>query len=617
MTGMSSLRRAYELRRREATLLVFLAAIVAFAMWYWTGGTMGFLWFGVAACGFVLDVVFYKRYVDSPALERSDIVFLTLWAFWLAGVFSIIPWAMFAMGRWDATIAGFAILLAATLRNTSDFGTHRWIGIGSILPYVVLGLAIPFMSIDGIEDGNGTILSMIAVIAMFGYILQHSGRRESAERRAIQLARHDPLTNLMNRRAFMEEAERRFSERGAKTFALIFIDLDGFKSINDVHGHHAGDQLIVATARRLSARPDIKFVARLGGDEFAALTVDVNGSEAAMTTAHAIADLLGGTVEVDRKPLALTASIGVSLRSDDIETLAELIQTADAAMRRAKDTGGGVRLFDRALDLELRQRAVVEAEIRAGIPRGEFIPFFQPIVDLPTGQTVGWEMLMRWEHPTRGILPPAVFIEIAEETRLIDQMFWPVLDRALGATRDLPGDLLLSVNVAPDQLRDHDFSGRLVRALVAHDYPPTRLEIELTERGVVDDVDRIAAELRSLAKHGIRIALDDFGTGHSTLRLIRELPLHKLKIDRSFVKSALTDREDATIIDAILGLARAMGLTATAEGIEDQATASYLADIGCPYGQGYYFGRPSAYPDWRADRKMEPRSVTPGRSAAG
>ena len=616
MSGMSSIRRAYELRRREAALLIFLAALMAFATWYWSGQTIGFVWFAVASCGFIVDTALYKRYVDLPALKRSDVIFMSLWAFWLAAVFSIIPWAMFSMGRWDATIAGFAILLAATLRNTSDFGTHRMIGIASILPYLIIGLAIPFMSINGVEDSKGTVLSIIAVVAMFGYILQHSGRRESAERRAIQLARHDPLTNLLNRRAFMEEAERRFHERGAKTFALIFIDLDGFKSINDVHGHHAGDQLLMATARRLSARGDIKFVARLGGDEFAALTTDLTSSEQAMVIAQDIAHLLGGSVEVDRKPLALTASIGVSLRSDDIGSLADLIQTADAGMRRAKETGGGVRLFDRALDQEMRQRALVEAEIRAAIPHGEFIPFYQPIVDLKTGYTVGWELLMRWEHPTKGILSPAVFIDIAEDARLIDDMFWPVLARALRATRDLPGNLLLSINVAPDQLRTPDFSGRLMIALAEAGYPPQRLEIELTERGVVDDVDRIATELRNLSKYGIRVALDDFGTGYSTLRLIRELPLHKLKIDRSFVKTVLTDREDATIVDTILGLARSMGLAATAEGIEDQATAEYLARMGCPYGQGYYFGRPSAYPDWRAEGKVEPRSK-PGLTAAG
>lgn len=616
MSGMSSIRRAYELRRREAALLVFLAAVVALGMWYMSNSMLSVVWFFVAACGFGLDVKIYKRHLERTSLDQSDVAFLALWAFWLAAVFSIIPWSLFAIGRWDATIAGFAILLAATLRNTSDFGTHRVIGIASILPYLVIGLAIPFMSIHGVDDTKGTLLSVLAVVAMFGYILQHSGRRESAERRAIQLARHDPLTNLLNRRAFLEEAERRFQERGAKTFALIFIDLDGFKSINDVHGHHAGDQLLVATARRLAARRDIKFVARLGGDEFAALTTDLTSSEQAMAIAQEIAFVLGGSVEVDRKPLALTASIGVSLRSDDIGSLADLIQTADAGMRRAKQTGGGVRLFDRALDQEMRQRALIEAEIRAAIPRGEFIPFYQPIVDLKTGHTVGWELLMRWEHPTKGILPPAVFIDIAEDARLIDDMFWPVLARALQATRDLPGNLLLSINVAPDQLRTPDFSGRLMIALAEAGYPPQRLEIELTERGVVDDVDRIATELRTLSKSGIRVALDDFGTGYSTLRLIRELPLHKLKIDRSFVKTVLTDREDATIVDTILGLARSMGLAATAEGIEDQATAEYLARMGCPYGQGYYFGRPSAYPDWRAEGKVEPRTK-PGLTATG
>ncbi len=423
--------------------------------------------------------------------------------------------------------------------------------------------------------------------------------REAAEARAQTLARHDPLTGLANRRHFLEELERRLTyvagERDA--FALMFIDLDRFKPINDVHGHAIGDKLLQEIAARLSACiRDDSFAARLGGDEFAVLLEGPGGRDSAAAAARRILNELSAPILVKGLKLTVGASIGVAMCPDDGDTAADLLQRGDAAMLRAKEDRGVYQFFDCSIDEELKSKAALEAELRIAIPNGDIVPYFQPVVRLDTCEISGFEMLARWPHLGRGMIPPTRFIPVAEEAGLVDAMFWTLFAKACRKALDVPGEFTLAVNISPSQVRDQWFPEKVLRTLRETGFPARRLEIEVTESAMIGDVARAKAALLSLKNQGVQIALDDFGTGYSSLFLLRELPIDKLKIDRSFVALVTTDRENATIVGALVGLGRALGLKVTAEGVEDEATAEALRAMGCELAQGYLYGHAVATP---------------------
>lgn len=417
--------------------------------------------------------------------------------------------------------------------------------------------------------------------------------REAAEARAQSLARHDPLTGLANRRHFLEELERRLSlvgdERNA--FALMFIDLDRFKPINDVHGHAIGDQLLQVIGTRLtSCIRDDSFAARLGGDEFAVLLEGPDGREGVAAAARRVLHELSAPILVNGLKLTVGASIGVSLCPEDGHNAADLLQRGDAAMLRAKEDRGAFKFFDSSIDEELKSKAALENELRTAIPNGDIVPYFQPVIELDTGALVGFEVLARWPHGDRGMVPPSAFIPVAEEAGLVDAMFWALLAQACRKALDAPGDFMLAVNISPSQVRDQWFPEKVLRTLRETGFPAQRLEIEVTESAMIGDVARAKSSLLSLKNQGVRIALDDFGTGYSSLFLLRELPIDKLKIDRSFVATITADRENATIVGALAGLGKALGLQVTAEGVEDEATADALRAMGCGYAQGFLYG---------------------------
>jgi len=417
--------------------------------------------------------------------------------------------------------------------------------------------------------------------------------REAAEARAQTLARHDVLTGLANRRHFVEELTRRLSHAKAEEdhFALLFIDLDRFKPINDVHGHAIGDQLLQVIALRLqnSLRED-SFAARLGGDEFAIILEGVGDREAIAGAARRIGAEISASIPINGLRLTVDASIGVAIYPQDGATGAELLQNGDAAMLRAKANRGEFQFFDASIDQAMKSKASLEAELRAAIPAGDIVPYFQPVIELATGAVSGFEVLARWPHKTRGMISPVEFIPVAEEAGLVDAMFWALLRQACRAALAAPGEFMLAVNISPSQVRDQWFPEKVLRTLQETGFPTHRLEIEVTESAMMGDIERAKAALLSLKNQGVRIALDDFGTGYSSLLLLRELPIDKLKIDRSFVTSMLTEPSDALIVDAIIGLGRSLGLTVTAEGVECGETADALRARGCALAQGYLFG---------------------------
>jgi len=425
--------------------------------------------------------------------------------------------------------------------------------------------------------------------------------REAAEARAQTLARHDPLTGLSNRRHFLEDLERRLSLVGDETsaFALMFVDLDRFKPINDVHGHAIGDELLQVIAARLTGcLRDDSFAARLGGDEFAILLEGPDGRDGVAAAARRVLHELSAPILVNGLKLTVGASIGIAMCPEDGRNAADLLQRGDAAMLRAKEDRGAYKFFDSSIDEELKSKAALETELRVAIPQGDIVPYFQPVLRLDDGSLAGYEVLARWPHRTRGMISPVDFIPVAEEAGLVDAMFWALLAQACSKALSAPGEFMLAVNISPSQIRDQWFPEKVLRTLRETGFPAQRLEIEVTESAMIGDVQRAKSALMSLKNQGVKIALDDFGTGYSSLFLLRALPIDKLKIDRSFVGTLTTDRENATIVGALVGLGKALGLQVTAEGVEDEATADMLRAMGCEFAQGYLFGAAIELPSY-------------------
>jgi diguanylate cyclase (GGDEF)-like protein len=440
-----------------------------------------------------------------------------------------------------------------------------------------------------------------ALVAANETLSAEISEREAAEARAQSLARHDPLTGLANRRHFLEELDRRLRLIGNErcAFALLFVDLDRFKPINDVHGHAIGDQLLQVIATRLSnCLRDDSFAARLGGDEFAVLLEDAEDREGVGAAARRVLHELSAPILVNGLKLAVGASIGIAMCPEDGRTAADLLQRGDAAMLRAKEDRGAYQFFDSSIDEELKWKAALETELRSAIPNGDIVPYFQPVVRLDTGALAGFEVLARWPHQQRGMISPSQFIPVAEEAGLVDAMFWALLAQACRKSLDAPGEFSLAVNISPSQVRDQWFPEKVLRTLRETGFPAQRLEIEVTESAMIGDMDRAKRSLLSLKNQGVKIALDDFGTGYSSLFLLRALPIDKLKIDRSFVSSLIADRENATIVRALVGLGNALGLAVTAEGVEDGQTAEALTAMGCEFAQGYLFGHAVELPNY-------------------
>lgn len=413
--------------------------------------------------------------------------------------------------------------------------------------------------------------------------------RQTAERNALVLARHDPLTGLVNRRVFVGEVERRIAEQAP--FAILLVDLDNFKAVNDLYGHAAGDAVLKGMAQRLLRLDrDGAMLARLGGDEFAAVLP--HGSAAQLTPiAAALTEQLGEPVTWNGVSLHVGGSVGAALFPSDATAVDTLLHAADVAMYDAKRaTKGAFRLFSNDLELARLEQRRVEDELRVGIAEGEVQPFYQPIVRLADRRVCGFEILARWRHPGRGLLTPDLFIGVAERTRQIDALTDALLSQACRDLHRLPPGLTFSLNVSPGQLSDPDLAPRLIGIVRDAGHPPERFEIELTEDAVIEDIDLIERTIAAFRASGMTVALDDFGTGFSSLSNLQRLRFDRIKIDRSFV-GGIGDGS-RKLVDAIMRLASSFDMAVTAEGIEDDDTALALARMNCDLGQGYLFGKP-------------------------
>jgi diguanylate cyclase (GGDEF)-like protein len=410
------------------------------------------------------------------------------------------------------------------------------------------------------------------------------------------LAFTDPLTGLGNHRRFFDKVERLISERAddPAPFAVGILDLDGFKPINDLFGHKAGDDILVQVAMRLRAAMDgHSTVTRIGADEFAFLYPLVFSEEAASEKARMLIEILSAPYDVGERTARLSASVGCSLFYSGEETTDILVQKAETALYHAKRSGRGkVVVFTREMEEAAKRVTRIEQALRRAVSGGEVEPYFQPIVNLKNRRTIGFETLARWTDSDLGFVSPTVFIPIAEERGIIGPLSQLVLCKAVEAARSWPSNLFLSFNLSPSQLVDQNTGQQILAILDRVGFDPRRLEIEITETGLMTDPASAEKIVNDLRQCGIRVSLDDFGTGQSSLGRLREFNFDKLKIDRSFVSSILDDRPSEHIIRAILAMCEGLGMDVVAEGIEEEAQARRLIEFGCAGGQGFLFGKP-------------------------
>lgn len=419
--------------------------------------------------------------------------------------------------------------------------------------------------------------------------------RKMAEHRIAYMARHDVLTGLPNRAVFHEHLKHRLAEigRGRGQAALLCLDLDRFKSVNDTLGHPAGDDLLCQIANRLTATArDGDVVVRLGGDEFAIIISHVDHAHQASILAQRVIDAVGQPLDVGGNLVTVGVSIGIALAPTDGDAAATLFKNADLALYRAKtSTGNTFCFYEVGMDAAVEARMQLEFEMREAIICGSFALHYQPVMHLAEDRIVGFEALMRWPHPTRGMIAPSDFIPLAEETGLIVPLGAWALQEACREAASWPDDLRIAVNVSAIQFQQPGLEQIVLSALAAAGLAPHRLELEITESVLVQDAEAVIACLHRLKAFGVRIALDDFGTGYSSLSYLRRFPFDKLKIDRSFVKD-IENRSTAAIVHAIVSLGIALGMTITAEGVETTEQLAVARTQGCNEIQGYLYSRP-------------------------
>ncbi len=462
-----------------------------------------------------------------------------------------------------------------------------------------------WLTISTVHDADGRLSHYVSTFSDISNL-------KVAESEIHHLAFYDPLTALPNRRLLLNRLEkaRQAGRRSAQYGALLFLDIDHFKKLNDTLGHDVGDRLLIEAAARIKGCiREGDTAARQGGDEFAVMLEEL-GVEAGAAGVHAeaVAEKIRGEL---LRPYHLgdgadhfgSASIGISLFHGQDKSVEALVRQADIALYRAKDAGrNAIRFFDNAMQTALDERAALEYGLRSALVNGEFRLFVQPQVD-SAGRLIGGESLIRWQPPGRPLVLPGQFIPLAEESGLITPIGLWVLDEACAHLRqwtqtEATRNLDLSVNVSASQFRQADFVGQVTAALLRHGVDPARLKIELTESLLLDNVDQVVAKMQALQALGVRFSLDDFGTGYASLAYLKRFPFEQLKIDRSFVRDVTSDADAAAIVGAIVAMGNALRLSVVAEGVETEAQHAFLAEHGCRRFQGYLFGKPMSFAEF-------------------
>jgi len=416
--------------------------------------------------------------------------------------------------------------------------------------------------------------------------------RSSAHTEALALAQHDPLTGLPNRRRLLEAFGDLSREVKPECFrAVMMLDLDGFKPINDVYGHAFGDNLLRSFADRLAETLGKEgIVARLGGDEFAIVSPVFKDKSEAAGFARRLLTRINDRFEFGDRQISIGTGIGIALYPHDGHAITELLRRADIALYRAKSSGRSTyRFFEVDMDASILHRTLLEQRLRRAISEREVKAHYQPILDMDSGRIAGFEALARWTDADFGQVPPQQFIPIAEDCGIISELTQHLLADACEVACTWPDDLYLSFNLSPVQLQDPALPGTVLAILKQHGFAPQRLVLEITETSLVKNPESAKRILGELTDAGISIALDDFGAGHSSLSYLRDFPIRKVKIDKSFTERMLSDKQCAAIVEAILVLSRGLDIDAVAEGVEESDVHDALNSNGCHYGQGFLY----------------------------
>ncbi len=485
------------------------------------------------------------------------------------------------------------------VRHSIRSGNHQTKHVKSLLRELARGLhADEFDQIQISPDGDRIIALSRRMMEDGGsvIILEDVTERRRSQERIAHLARFDELTGLANRTQFRERINGMLAAvRNSETHvAILLIDLDRFKAINDTLGHPIGDKLLKDVAHRLTGiiRPN-DIITRFGGDEFVVLQTGTARRQDAQHLAQRLVRALRHPFEIDGHRIDIGASIGIAMAPADGVDADELLKKADMALYAAKNSGGGEHCFFASeMEEAVQARRALELDLREAIGTDQFQLEFQPLVDLHTGAITTCEALLRWKHPVRGDVPPSVFIPVAEETGLIIALGEWVLHHACLEAAKWPKGIKVAVNLSPIQFRDRGLPLQVVSALAKSGLAARRLELEITERVLLEECDGTMAAMEQLKNLGVAISLDDFGTGYSSLNYLRKFPFHKIKIDQSFIREPVIERDARAIISAVASLGTNLDKTVVAEGIETEEQMKMVAAQGCHEGQGYYFSRP-------------------------
>ena len=449
-----------------------------------------------------------------------------------------------------------------------------------------------------VETGDGRIISVVnQPMTDGGWVATHEDITERRRNEAIiaRMAHYDALTGLPNRALFLEELDRALAlvQRGG-SFALLYLDLDQFKRVNDTLGHIIGDELLKIVADRLrGCIRDTDLIARLGGDEFAIIQTSLEPSSDPAVLAERISAALKAPYDIDGHKVVAGVSIGIAIAPNDAAERDQLVKCADMALYGAKGGGRGTYCFyEPELDARVKARHQLDTDLRDALVNGEFELYYQPIVNLQTNQVSSCEALLRWHHPERGLVPPGEFIPVAEENGLIIPLGEWVLRQACADAATWPDGIKVAVNLSPAQLIGSKLLPAVVNALASSGISASRLELEITETVLMRNTFASLAMLHQLRDIGARIAMDDFGTGYSSLSYLRSFPFDKIKIDRSFIEGISEENDCAAIVEAVIDMAQRLNMTTTAEGIETVEQREKVRELGCTELQGYLFSRP-------------------------
>jgi diguanylate cyclase len=575
------------------TSISMLAVVLTTAAGFWIATNEGR--FFPEAGGFVTGLgIAFMHYLGvsgyEVAAQREFDMTYVLASIFCGAAFAVLMVSCVLRPRSDRSKYVGAACLFAAIASTHMLGMSSL----TLYPDPLLDVSKHVLSIEAMTMIVAAVMVVIIALGASTYIIDLQSTREAAERFRL-LALHDPLTNLPNRFALEEYLEQAAGDGAQLTdLAILSIDLNRFREINDVHGHVAGDAVLRTVARRLALLvPEGVFVARVGGDEFVAALVDCPANGDLLRLSSRIIAQLHQPIEWNGQTLLVGSSIGVSRGPLAAGTWDDMIAEADVAMFRAKGSASdSVRFYESSMDLAARECGLLGSAMRAGIMKGEFELFYQVQNDTVTREIIGLEVLLRWNHPCRGYIPPATFIPIAEKTGFIVELGEWVLRTACAEASGWSKPLRIAVNVSPRQLEDGRLPGIVLETLLQTGLPAHRLEIEITETGLIANYGNAIHTIRKLRTLGVTVAMDDYGTGYSSLSTLQNFPFDKIKIDRCFVAEVASSKLSAAIVRSTLLLAAGLNIPVLAEGVESEEALNFLEKEGCAQVQGYLFGRP-------------------------